>query len=106
MRLKDFINSIDDKTPQMTIRQKSIEELKKADTRFSFNCIAWLILEGAKIEGVWLNHNCLTLLFSKDGQVFGLDWYDGFGATLCEYIPPEPLVYGDNVVSTVPDVSD
>ena len=100
MRLKDFIQSIDDKTPVMIIRQRSIEQLQKGDVKISLNCCLWRVLEGAKLEGIGGTDKGLSLLFSKDGQVFGLDWYDGCGATLCEYIPPEPLVYGDNVVST------
>ena len=99
MRLKDFVKSIDAKTPETIIKQVSLKEIKEhPDKAISFNAKAWLVLEDAKLEGVGIYNNNLMLLFSKDGEVFGLDWCDGFGATLCEYIPSEPIIYGGNVI--------
>lgn len=101
MRLKDFVNSIDHKTPEIILKQVSVKDLKEhRDKTISFNVGAWRRLEGARLEGVGVYEGNLMLLLSKDGEVFGLDWCDGFGVTLCEYIPPEPLIYGGNVVST------
>lgn len=100
MRIKDFIKSIYTNTPENLIRQLSLQEIKESpEKRLSFNAAAWLFLEGAKVEGVGIYEDNLMLLFSKDGKVYGLDWTDGYGVTLCEYIPPEPLVYGGNVIS-------
>lgn len=94
LRLKDFVQSIDEKTPENIIKQLTVKETKEDKTKsLSFNATLWLFLEGAKVEGVGVYNGNLTLFLSKDGDVFGLDWCDGFGATLCEYLPPEPLIY-------------
>lgn len=91
MRTSDFIESIDEKTPENIITKIAVEDTAKQQKRLKFNFIANKILEGAKLESARIADKSLWIIFSKDGEIFSLDWQDGYGAMLSEFIPPEPL---------------
>lgn len=96
-KLKDFMMSIDKNTPKNIISQLSLQDIEKYPAKsFSFNALAWHFWKGATVEHVGVYEGNLMLLLSKGGCVFGLNWRDGFGATLCEYLPPEPLADNKN----------
>ncbi len=43
------------------------------------------ILEGAKLARTFVYEKALMMIFLKGGKIYGLDWCDGHGVTLCEY---------------------
>ncbi len=97
MKLEDFVASIDQNTPEKIIAQISVEETVPKNGGhfngkcFAFSSTAWFCLEGAKVESIAVVKKAVVIIFSRGSHVYGLDWEDGFGATLCEYYPPEEL---------------
>lgn len=97
MKLEDFVASIDKNTPEKIIAKISVEETDPKNggyftaESFAFSNSAWFCLEGAKVESIAIVKKAVVIIFSRGSHVYGLDWQDGFGATLCEYYPPEEL---------------
>ena len=92
MKVKEFIQKIvNGEVPETIIFQTSKEELKDKTTRFSKNTILWTALEGAKIESVFVDHQNFMFLFSKDGEVYGVDWTDDSGVVFAQYFSDETL---------------
>lgn len=93
MTVREFVDSINEKTPSGIIFFASLKQLEEADWRISREALAWLMLEGAKVEAIHFDKNCMMIWYSKKGDVYCLEWVDGCGVALSEFYPPEPLVY-------------
>ena len=86
--LEDFLDGIDQNTPEKIILQTSTEELKDPVQQIMHNVKARGILEGAALARAFSWEKGLMLLFLKNGKIYGLDWCDGYGVTICEHISP------------------
>ena len=86
--LENFLDSIDDTTPEKIILQASKETLKDPVQQIMQNVKMRGFLEGATLARTFSWEKGLMLIFIKNGKIYGLDWCDGHGVTLCEYISP------------------
>ncbi len=74
MTVREFVDSIDEKTPSGIIFFASLKQLEEADWRISREALAWLMLEGAKVEAIHFDKNCMMIWYSKKRRclLFGM----------------------------------
>lgn len=85
VELEEFLDSIDNDTPEKIILQISKEDLKNPVKSIVGNAQMKVILEGATLARTFSSKEGLMLILLKDSKIYGLDWMDGYGVTLCEY---------------------
>ena len=91
MNYKEFVNNIDEKTPENILFQVPSDTLKNKMSRLIFNAQARIFLENSVLEGVYFTDNCLMLILRKGGKFFQLDMCNDFGVTLAEILPTEKI---------------
>ena len=91
MTYKEFVDSIDEKTPEKILFQVPLDTLQNKLSRLMFNAQARLILENSVIEGLYFDETCLMLILRKGEKFFQIDMCKDFGVTLAEILPTEKI---------------
>lgn len=91
MTHKEFVNSIDEKTPEKILFQVPLDTLENKLSMVMFNAQARLILENSVLEGLYFDEKSLMLILRKGEKIFQIDMSKDFGVTLAEILPTEKI---------------
>lgn len=91
MTHKEFVNSIDEKTPEKILFQVPLDTPENKLSMVMFNAQARLILENSVLEGLYFDEKSLMLILRKGEKIFQIDMSKDFGVTLAEILPTEKI---------------
>lgn len=100
MTHKEFVNSIDEKTPEKILFQVPLDTLENKLSMVMFNAQARLILENSVLEGLYFDEKSLMLILRKGEKIFQIDMSKDFGVTLAEILPTDrlkKLIFGTQI---------